>query len=843
MLKKSLSTLLVILIIISTMPIIVFAQDSDFVINNGVLVRYNGLGGVVIIPEGVTSIGESAFASIASITSIKLPDSVTTIGKSAFSMCINLKSVNIPSGITDIGNYAFESCRSLINITIPERVKNIGFAAFADCRSLTDIYVDNNNPYYSNISGIMFDKNQSVLMLYPAGKKVSSYSIPANVTIIDAYAFYRCDNLTSVIIPDGLTTIKENAFGFCSKLTTITIPKSVVSIETNTFSDSGLTSITLPNSITNIADRTFSFCDCLTSVIIPDSVTNIGNAVFQGCSTLTSITVPNNVTSIGYEAFNSCPSLTSVIIPESVQSIGGGAFYLSDKAVIYGIKGSYAQKYAQDNYIKFAEYTVQQDGSVAPDSSSVTQTQRQPVNTKFDAPSILNKLGLFNGVGTDAHGNPIFDLDRTPTRQEALVMLIRLLGLEKTALSSSAKNPFDDVASWAAPYVAYAYSVGLTNGISTTKFGSNELATLQQYSVFLLRALGYSEKNNDFTYSNALDKALELGIISSKDGSLFTRNNVAELSYNILLLSPKGETKKLANKLLWDDVFTTDQLDNTHDGKLMLAADMPDIISDGVIVYNLEDLRDLIYLLMKNNQMGTAITVPGFSKDQLIPVYDEIIKNYPPKAILDTSVTSWNNYIYPYIYLSDYLMLEYYYENPARYQKNYQFYRTDLIVYSGVTVTLAGWVYRVDGIIKENTKSSMSQKEKVKALHDYLVLNTMYDRASEGKLTMSSHFANQVIFDGYGVCDGYAGAFKILMNAAGIECKVIYGSTPYGLHAWNQVKIDGVWYNVDVTWDDPDDGEKILYDYFCISDEKFSKDHQADEICKSEKCPDTLNLN
>ncbi len=135
----------------------------------------------------------------------------------------------------------------------------------------------------------------------------------------------------------------------------------------------------------------------------------------------------------------------------------------------------------------------------------------------------------------------------------------------------------------------------------------------------------------------------------------------------------------------------------------------------------------------------------------------------------------------------------------------------------------------------------MSQKQKVKALHGYLILNTWYDRAAEGNLTMSPHFAKQIIFENYGVCDGYSEAFKILLNAAGIECKVIYGDTPYGLHAWNQVKIDGIWYNVDITWDDPDDGSKILYDYFCVSDKKFLKDHyKIEDICEPAACPNTL---
>ena len=810
MFKKSLSMLLIILLIFSSAPIVTYANDSDFVINSGVLERYNGAGGTVVIPNGVTAIGEEVFSSFKSIISIKLPSSLTVIG-----------------------DYAFQSCKSLTTITIPAGVKSIGIAAFAGCDSLAEVNVDKNSPYYISVSGILFDKNQSTILLYPAARKDSSYAIPDGVTTIGAYAFYHCNNLTSISIPDSVAEIEESAFDFCEQLSSISVPNSVKSIGESAFCGTAIAKVPFPDGIKSISDRAFSYCDNLTLVAIPDGITHIGNAAFQGCAGLTDVTVPDSVTSIGYEAFNSCPSLVSITIPSSVTSIGTGAFYLSDKVVVYGVNGSAAHEYAQKNYIKFAEQS---------NPSMVTQTQKQPTSTAFDAAGILNKLGLFNGVGTDSQGKPVFDLERVPTRQEALVMLIRLLGLEKTALSSNASNPFNDVAAWAAPYVGYAYSAGLTNGISQTKFGSNDLVTQQQYCVFLLRALGYSEKDNDFSYSNALDKAYTVGIAKSNDSRAFTRGKVTELSYNTLLLSPKDEVAKLANKLLWEDVFTTNQLNSTHDGRLMLAADMPDLIADGVIVYNLEDLHDLILLLMRNNQMGVGINAPGFSGNELEAVYNDIVKDYHWKAILSPSVTVRDNYIYPHIELSDYLKLEYYYENPDRYQKSYQFYRTDLIVYSGVTVSLAGWVQKVDGIVNENTEPSMSQKEKVKALHDYLVLNTKYDRAAEGKLSMSPHFANQVIFEGYGVCDGYAEAFKILMNAAGIECKVMYGNTPYGLHAWNQVRIDGAWYNIDVTWDDPDDGSKVNYDYFCVSDATFLKDHTTDEICKAASCPNSLKI-
>lgn len=455
---------------------------------------------------------------------------------------------------------------------------------------------------------------------------------------------------------------------------------------------------------------------------------------------------------------------------------------------------------------------------------------------------ILHELGLFNGVGTDSSGEPIYNLEASPSRQEAITMLIRLLGKESDAISKNYEHPFNDVDAWADKYVGYAYHEGLTNGISSDKFGGKNLATEQQYITFILRALNYSETDGDYTYATALSKAEEIGLLTSiEDNSdVFTRGSIVNLSYSALLQVVKGENESLANMLLWSDVFSTEQLDATHDGKLMLAADMPNIISNGVTVYNLEDLRELILLSLKNDQLGIGINVPGYSYDSLYNVYTDILDDYHPKAMLYRSVSGSYGYIYPHINTNDYMMMEYYYDNPKRFEKNWQLYRKDLSSDTQYYKTLDVWVKKVDSIVNSNTNSSMTEAQKVKALHDYLCRNTEYDSSYEGNAYMTPHFALQILFEGHGVCDGYSEAFKILMNGAGINCKVIYGDTPNGKHAWNQVKIDGVWYNIDVTWDDTIYSNSIAYNYFCVSDNSFLKDHWAEDICHAESCSKSL---
>lgn len=277
---------------------------------NGVLVTD------LVIPDGVTSIGQYAFEKCYSLTSIKIPDSVKSIGTEAFYDCSGVTEVNLGNGVTEIGYGAFRY-DNFTSITIPDSVTSIGECAFDSCNKLKDVHYDGTQGRWNAIT--IGSRNEPLLNANLHCWIPFVYeTVNGEVTITD------CD--TSVAgtleIPatiDGypVTTIGNAAFADCTQLTSIVIPDSVTWIGYGVFERCrNLTSVTFSSNFTRITDWMFDGCENLTEIVIPNGVTEIGYGAFNSCVRLNSITIPASLDYIGPGAFNSCIGLTDVYISD-----------------------------------------------------------------------------------------------------------------------------------------------------------------------------------------------------------------------------------------------------------------------------------------------------------------------------------------------------------------------------------------------------------------------------------------------------------------------------------------------------------------------------------------------
>ncbi len=191
----------------------------------------------VTIPNSITSIGYELFYNCNSLTKVTIPNSVTSIESYAFECCSSLTEVTIPNSVTSIGECAFINCYSLTQVTLPSSLINMEAGIFAGCTSLTALNMDEEDEQYCSSDGIIYTKDMTELVQFPAGRE-GSFGIPDGVTSISDNAFDGCSKLTQVTIPSSVTSIGYYTFRNCTSLTQIysanATPPSVIS---NTFNN------------------------------------------------------------------------------------------------------------------------------------------------------------------------------------------------------------------------------------------------------------------------------------------------------------------------------------------------------------------------------------------------------------------------------------------------------------------------------------------------------------------------------------------------------------------------------------------------------------------------------
>ena len=327
--------------------------------------------------------GYNAFGNCKMLTSIEIPKSLNYISTDythvgPFSKT-PLETVTFEKGTLEIANSLFADCNSLLTVEIPDTVTTIGGSAFYNS-ALTKLEL----PY--SVTTI----EQSAF----SNTKLAEINIPDSVNSIEKYAFKNCRELSIVNLNSKLKKIAEGMFEG-SGINEIIIPESTVSISMNAFADcANLKMINLPGSLTSIAANSFRNCDSLEELIIPDSVSEIGNYafaeseklnkvkissklteissyLFYECPNLTEISLPYGVIKVDNYAFGNCTKLTSIKIPRTTTSISNTAFSYPERLTIFGVSGTFAETYANENNIKFINKPVSAN-SIIFDESLIT---------------------------------------------------------------------------------------------------------------------------------------------------------------------------------------------------------------------------------------------------------------------------------------------------------------------------------------------------------------------------------------------------------------------------------------------------------------------------------------
>lgn len=306
--------------------------------------------------------------------SIQVKETCKVIRSNAFKFCSTMSNIILPNGLTHIGDSAFSWCENLSDITLPGNLVYIGNRVFEHTR-IRDI--ESHSPNFTFKNGCLVDVRAKKLIAFLSDDE--NIELPTGFTYIVSDAFSYCVNLYSIILPDGLTHIGDRAFFGCKKLYKITLPKSLIFIgncafeftkireiisnspcftfnngylievkakkviaffsdEKNTVLPAGLThignrvffhkqlfSISLPSSLKHIGDWAFPHC-LFSNIILPASIVHIGERAFSMCPLLDNLCLPDNLLYIGDNAFDECPSLSNITLPATITHIGNCAF-------------------------------------------------------------------------------------------------------------------------------------------------------------------------------------------------------------------------------------------------------------------------------------------------------------------------------------------------------------------------------------------------------------------------------------------------------------------------------------------------------------------------------------
>ncbi|MBO5059790.1 MAG: leucine-rich repeat protein [Clostridia bacterium] len=289
----------------------------------------------IVVNEGITSIGQSAFHATKYATSISIPNTVKTIGGRAFENCTHLQNVVLPENLEVIDWNAFYNCSSLTEITIPSKVTSIGVSAFSGCTSLKKaVFKCSLSKLPNSIFSDCISLEDVTLPIGLASTGNACFAdctslkkivLSETVTALGGSVFAGCRSLQEINTGNVLE-YEAYVFSGCSALDTVTINETVKTIPGRMFENSGITHLVLPENLQTIEGGAFAGCAMLEAVNMPEKLTRLGGRIFDGCVSLKEFTMPKNITSIEEGFFKGCTSLSKVTLHDNVTEIGYSAF-------------------------------------------------------------------------------------------------------------------------------------------------------------------------------------------------------------------------------------------------------------------------------------------------------------------------------------------------------------------------------------------------------------------------------------------------------------------------------------------------------------------------------------
>ena len=812
------------------------AGGSEFTIEDGVLTKYNGPGGDVTVPDGVTAIKFKAFYGNTGLTSITIPDSVTSIGMMAFHSCTNLTDVTIGNGVTNIEAETFRKCTSLHTVHLGDSVTKIDQLAFADCKELTEINLPSGAvfldrtfsgcdsletlPYLGDVYGFFnygaFVVENNTLTKYNGHG--GDVTVPSGISAIHGYAFQRNDKLTSITIPDSVTSITgagmTGAFGYCTNLT----------------------EADLGNGLTAISGGTFEKCTSLTRLTIPSSVTKIGD---KPCASCSGLQVYYGGTREQWKQID-FPSFRDNQSPVSYNFGKGAVIHCTDSditetyTVTFDAAGgtvspakiqvdsgkAYGELPAptRDGYIFYGWYTSKSAGTRITSESVFNGTGSQTLYAHWS----LDEGKAFT-VTLNANGGTVSPTSLTVTTggtYSALPTPTRsgytFRGWYTDASAGKEVSTYDTVvlaadqtlyAHWDANYTvtfdARGGTVSPTSKVVTygNTYGSLPIPTRKGYRFKGWAATPISDSKTYIKSNTTVDITADQILYAQWETSrIYTvtldarGGTVSPTSIQVTRGTRYGELPTPVREgyqfIGWSNVPTD-----------LYVGEIGAIKADTIVELNGDST---IYAQWYEDYSTTPVPEPDFETllQRTQQRRDEIIRSSRRSEQYQIWLKSNREVLSGRIEESDYIN----------------------------TIVTPDVQAKSDEICKGLT----TDEEKVRAIHEWITKNIYYDFP----LLAEAHpmpTAQTVLERKAYVCSGYAVLTQALCWAQKIPCVYVTGDTTEGYHAWNAVRVNGEWSWIDSTWDTFNGyfgGDEWVegytrLDYYCCSSEFLATDHKA----------------